>query len=157
MPCIGCDNRDTCVELLPSSCIPYVGYISTTIAANVQCRPNINDVMKAIQDLMDSIKISLGDNTTLTPGCFDFDPATVQQSALNQNFITDICALQTAVDNIPAVDPNTLMLTVDLLCLQDPSCSPQPSYSLQTIIVKLLTAYCNLATRVTTIENFLNL
>lgn len=152
-----CDNRETCTQLIPSSCVPFVGYISPTIAANVQCRPNIDDVLKAIQDLVDSIKTSLGDNTTLTPGCFTFTPATVQQSALNEQMITAICALQVAVADIPGVDPSTLQIPINLLCLQDPSCTPQLTYSLLDVLTKLVTAYCNLQTRVAAIETFLNL
>ena len=49
------------------------------------------------------------------------------------------------------------MIAINLLCLIDPSCTPQTEYSLTEILVKLVTAYCDLLTRVTTIENILNI
>lgn len=155
--CNNCDNRDTCGLIVPSSCVAYVGYISSTIESTLPCRPNLDDVLKQIQNLIDSILTSLGSNKTLTPGCFTFDPTTIQQVALNQSFITKICDLQTQIADLPTMDPNTLMISLNLLCLANPMCTPETQYSLLDILNKLVTSQCNLITRVTNIENFLNL
>ena len=150
------DNRETCTTLLPSSCIPYVGYISPSIQEDITCRPNINDIIKALQELI--VKSSLGDNTTLTNECLTFTPATVTQSQLNQIFITELCNIKQQLADLPTtIDPNTINIAIDLLCLIDPSCTPQTTYTLTEILIKLVTAYCNLLTRVQNIENILNI
>lgn len=152
------DNRESCVELTPSSCVPYTGYISETIKEDIVCRPNINDIFKKLQDLIDKINLGLGDNTTLDDKCLTIDELTVKQSELNQIFINEICEIKTLINNVDGViDPNTIMLIVNLLCLQEPGCPPATSYSLQEIIVKLITAYCDLLTRVQNIETILNI
>ena len=64
------DNRETCVNILPSSCIPYVGYINNSIKPLIlECRPNLNDILKGLQDYIDNIKLELGDNN-IKKGCF---------------------------------------------------------------------------------------
>lgn len=153
------DNRETCTVLVPSSCVPYTGYISTSIQADMpDCRPNINDTLKAIQELIDRIKAKLGDNTTLDEECLDIEPATVTQKDINQVLITEVCVLKTLVGTLGGpIDPDTILLAVDLLCLIDPSCDPQASYTLTEIITKLVTAYCNLLARVVNIETILNI
>lgn len=153
------DNRETCVHLVPSSCIPYVGYISTTIKASiVECRPNINDILKALQDYIDKIQLSLGDNKTLDKKCLAFIPLTVTQVSLNQLFINEICGIKTQIGvlNSP-INAATLTLAVNLLCLQDPVCIIPVTYTLQEILTKLITAYCSLLTRVNTIQTYLNI
>ena len=152
------DNRETCGTLLPSSCIPYTGVVNESVQEGLPCRPNINDVIKNIQNLIDGIKASLGDNTTLDENCLTFNPSSVTQAGLNQIFIDEICSLKEAVAALQEpVDPDTLMVAINLLCLIDPSCDPQTEYSLTEILVKLVTAYCDLLTRVTNIENILNI
>lgn len=153
------DNRETCATLVPSSCIPYTGYVSPNIAEDIpQCRPNINDILKALQELIDKIKDSLGDNTTLDKDCLDFDAAIVKQVELNQLFIDELCAIKAQIGSVDApIDPNLILLIVNLLCLEDPACDPKTSYTLQEIIVKLITAYCDLLARVTNIETILNI
>lgn len=152
------DNRETCGTLLPSSCIPYTGQVNTSIEDNLPCRPNINDILKNIQNLIDKINNSLGDNTTLDPTCLTFTPSTVTQVQLNQLLITEICELKTAVQALQQpIDPDTINIAINLLCLVDPGCTPQTEYTLTEILVKLVTAYCDLLTRVTTIENILNI
>lgn len=152
------DNRETCIDVVSSSCVPYVGYISDTIKDKLpECKPNINDVFKALQEVIDKIKLNLGDNTQLDKNCFDFDETTVTQEELNQLYIDEICLLKDSVGSSGTVSPATISLMVNLLCLQDPACTPQTSYTLQEIIEKLITAYCNLLTRVTNIETILNI
>ena len=152
------DNRETCGTLLPSSCIPYTGVINDSIKEGIPCRPNINDIIKNIQNLIDHIKLGLGDNTTLDPKCLTFDPSYATQSAINQSIITELCSIKDQVIELQKpIDPDTLMIAINLLCLIDPSCTPQTEYSLTEILVKLVTAYCDLLTRVTTIENILNI
>lgn len=152
------DNRETCGTLLPSSCVPYTGVINDSIKDNIPCRPNINDIIKNIQNLIDKIKESLGDNTTLDPECLTFDPTTVTQSELNQEIITELCNLKDAVTALQQpIDPNTINIAIDLLCLVDPGCTPQTTYTLTDILIKLVAAYCDLLADVTNIKNILNL
>lgn len=152
------DNRETCVTILPSSCIPYVGYISTTIKPSIlECRPNINDILKALQDYIDKIQLSLGDNKTLDKKCLAFIPLTVTQVSLNQLFINEICGIKTQIGGLGTINAGTLTLAINLLCLKDPACTPQTTYTLQEILTKLITAYCSLLTRVTAIETYLNI
>jgi len=152
------DNRETCSFLLPSGCIPYTGYISPNLTGLPECKININDVVKSIQELLDKVISSLGDNTTLDKNCFNFNPTTVKQVELNQLFINELCELKsTLADYPPVVDPNTIELAVDLLCLIEEPCEPQETYTLTEIINKLVTAYCGLLTRVQNIENTLNI
>jgi len=155
---ISYDNRESCVALVPSSCIPYTGYVSNNIIPWLPCRPNINDLLKRLQILVDDTKRELGDNTTLDKACLTFTPSTVTQVQLNQLFINQICAILTAIAGIHVtIDPHTFMISIDLNCLQDPGCPPTSSYSLYDILLKLITAYCNLETRVTAIETLLNI
>jgi hypothetical protein len=146
------DNRETCVNPVPSSCVPYTGYISTTIADDVpDCKPNINDVIN-------KLKTQAGDLTTLDKSCLTFTPATVTQKELDQLFIDELCTIKAQIAALDlTVDPGTIEIAINLLCLEDPACDPQLTYTLQEILVKLITAYCNLLTRVTNIETILNI
>ncbi len=141
------DNRETCTLQLPSSCMPYTGYVSPTIFTTELCRPNINDILKKLQEVIDAIKTSLGDNSLLEDDCLDLDMSAASQSTINQKFITDLCLLKTAVDALEEpIDPDTIILAVDLLCLLDPTCVPTATYTLTDVIKKLISAYCNLLT-----------
>lgn len=153
------DNRETCTVVVPSSCVPYVGYISEIIVEDMpECKPNINDVIKSIQLLLERMKASLGDNTTLDEACLDIDPALDSQKTINQTFINEICTIKDQIALLGgAIDISILTMAVDLLCLEDPSCDPQPSYTLLAIIEKLIAAYCDLLDRVTNIETILNI
>lgn len=153
------DNRETCSLLVPSSCVPYTGYIATSLVPLLPpCKPNINDVLKALQDLLDTTRAKLGNNTTLNKECFTFNPALATQKDINQEMITKICALITAVNALGGpVDPTTIQVAIDLLCLETPGCTVPATYTLQEILEKLVTAYCNLLTRVTNIETILNI
>lgn len=152
------DNRETCVNLVPSGCVPYTGYISTTIKDALPCKPNVNDVLKKLQELIDKASAAIVDNTTLDKKCLTFDPAKVKQNDLNQIFITELCTLKTQVTNLgKPVDPDTIKLAIDILCLEDASCDPKTEYTLEEILKKLITAYCGLETRVKAIETLLNI
>ncbi len=152
------DNRETCGTLLPSSCIPYTGYISEAVNENLPCRPNINDVLKNIQNLIDTINDSLGDNTTLDKECFTFNPATASQKDINQELIVKVCELKTAVEDLQnPIDPDTINIAINLLCLLNEECDPQEEYTLTEILEKLVIAYCDMNTRITNIENILNI
>lgn len=154
---ISSDNRETCVTLLPSSCIPFTGAMTDAVKALVtQCRPNINDVIKAIEDLIDQIRLQTID-TDLT--CLQLSDDSVDtQPELNQLIVDQLCLIKDQIATLGTpIDPNAINVIIDLMCLQDPSCDPPTSYTLQQVLVKLITAYCNLLTRVTTIETFLNL
>lgn len=135
------DNRDTCGLLVPSSCIPYTGYISNNIKSDVVCRPNINDILKQLQDLVDSIKITSDENAT----------AIAQINTTIATINAQIATLQADID------PNLINLAVNLLCMQNPSCEPKTTYTLPEVITALITNYCSLLTRVQTIEQTLNL
>lgn len=151
------DNRDACSVVLPSGCVPYTGYLSTTLAPLVTCKPNINDIMKLLQDSLDKINTNLGDNTTLDVQCLgQINASTATQKDLNQLFITNLCTILSGLGN-GGIDPNSIILPIDLLCLIDPSCEVQSTYTLVEAITKLVTNYCSLATRVKTIETTLNL
>lgn len=158
---ISYDNRETCPIVHSSSCVAYTGNIADSIKAlNIlpECKPNINDIFKALQALIDKINTNLGDNKTLDKKCLTFDKLTINQKDLNQLFITELCAIKTLIGNSnTTVDPATIQIAVNLLCLQDPLCITATTYSLQTILTKLITAYCGLLTRVTTIETLLNI
>jgi hypothetical protein len=143
---------------VPSGCVPYTGVINESISKDLPCKPNINDVISNIQKLIDSINSGLGDNTELDKNCFSFTPSTIKQSELNQIFIDELCQIKKDLTTItPIVDPKTLDVAINLLCLQTPSCAPQATYSLQEVLEKLITAYCGLLTRVKTIETILNI
>jgi hypothetical protein len=153
------DNRNTCGETLPSSCIPYTGYVSDTIKNLLPCRPNINDVVKNLQILIDDVKAKLGDNTTLDETCLDFDPATATQKAINQELITELCTIKTQVENLidGTIDPDLINVAISLLCLEDPACEVAETYTLTDILNKLVTNYCSLLDRVVNIESILNI
>lgn len=153
------DNRETCVAPLPSSCVPYTGEINDIIKADLPlCKPNINDIFKSLQTLIDKIQKSLGDNKTLDKECLTFAPATVTQKELNQIFVDELCEIKTILGTIDGgIDPATIKLAVDLLCLIEPLCEPKEEYTLTEIITKLVAAYCSLLTRVTNIEILLNI
>lgn len=153
------DNRETCINVTSSSCVAYMGYVSDSIKSKLpECKPNINDVLKAIQELLDKTIAGLGDNKTLDKKCLGLTPATDTQKIINQKLIDELCALKTQLGTTGgAVSSTSIRLAVNLLCLQDPACTPQSTYSLQELFDKLVTGYCNLLTRVDTIENVLNI
>jgi hypothetical protein len=153
------DNRDSCAQVITSSCVPYVGYISSTIKDSLPCKPNINDVLKKLQELVDKNTAASVDNTTLDKKCFSFTPATVKQSELNQLFITEICTLKSTSGGSSSgpIDQSRIKYAVDLLCLEDPACTPKTEYTGEEIFDKLLGAYCDLLKRVLDIETLLNI
>lgn len=153
------DNREACSTLIPSGCVPYTGYVSDSIKTLLSCRPNINDIFKVLQNSIDSINLAIGDNKQLTIGCFtDLDISVASQKDINQSIFNKICTLTSSVTALDGgVNPDLINLAVDLLCLADSSCEPKASYTLTEVIVKLLTNYCSLLTRVQTIESTLNL
>lgn len=152
------DNRESCASVTPSGCVPYTGYISTTIKDSLPCKPNVNDILKKLQELVDKLSASSVDNTGLTKNCFTFDAAKVKQNELNQLFINELCSLkQQLSQSSGTVDPATIKLAINLLCLQDPACAPKTEYTLQEILTKLIAAYCDLSTRVKNIETILNI
>ena len=135
------DNRETCGnQIVPTSCLPYTGYVSDTIKDLLPCRPNANDVFKNLQILVDDIKAGLGDNRKLDSDCFDFNPEEDSQKQLNQELISKVCDLTTKVEELieGQVDPNLIKLAVDLLCLEDTGYEPKTEYTLTEIIVKLI-------------------
>lgn len=151
------DNRETCTDTLPSSCVPYTGYISTTIAESLPCRPNINDILKKLQQLIDTINTGIGDNSGLET-CLSLDSTPFDQSEFNAAVAAELCAIKALLNAVdPVINPDTIKLAIDLLCLLDPSCTPQSTYTLTEILTKLVVNYCNLLTRVQTIEAALNI
>lgn len=157
------DNRETCTTLTTSSCVPYTGAINEDVTTELQTiapcgRPNINDIIKSLQSIIDKLKATIGNNKTLTTQCLTFTPSTVTQKELNQLFINELCTLKSSIENLqPTVDPETFMVAINLLCLETDGCDPQNEYSLQVILEKLITNYCNLLTRIQNIETVLNL
>lgn len=151
------DNRETCTTLIPSSCVPYTGFVSDNIKEELPCRPNVNDVLKSVQELVDKIKKGLGDNTKLNRDCLSFNPETVTQEQLNGLFINELCALRENYECSSQIDVGSLALAVNILCLEDPTCTPKQIYTVQELFNKLIAAYCNLLTRVQAIEQLLNI
>lgn len=153
------DNRDTCGDMSPSSCVPYTGYISDSIADKMPCRPNVNDVLLNLQILIDKLNTQLGDNTTLDKECFTYNPLTDTQKQLNQELITDICLLQTQVAGLlgAGISADDIVVTANLQCLADPACEPSDDNTLTYIITKLVNNYCSLLDRVVNIESILNI
>lgn len=152
------DNRESCGNVLSSSCVPYTGYISDTIKDDFKCKPNINDVFKRIQELLDEIKESLGDNTKLKLLCLEGQiNEEFSQKDLNQQLINKICELEGLISNNNEINPELIKITINLLCLQDPSCDPKEQYSIVELFQKLIVAHCNLLGRVQAIENILNI
>ena len=154
------DNRETCALVVPSSCIPYTGIVTTVIDKDLPaCRPNINDVFTSLQTTIDKIQTSLGDNTTLVVDCMtSINPATATQSQINQAILVKLCALQELISGEDVeIDPSTILITINMLCLINEECEPQTAYTLTEILTMLVTAYCDLLSRVKIIETFLNL
>ena len=154
------DNRETCTSPVPSACVPYTGYISDTLKDIIPCKPNINDILAQLQDFVDKINISLGDNKTIVTSCLPstLDITTATQKDINQNIIDLLCALKATVEGTgSSIDSNNIPITIDLSCLEDPSCDPKVSYKLIEVLNKLVTNYCDLNTRTTKIEQLLNL
>ena len=154
------DNRATCTSPVPSACVPYTGYVSDSISDALPCKPNVNDVIAQMQDLIDKMYASRGDNTSLDILCLPdtLDVSTATQKDINQAVFTLLCQLQTTLSSITgSSDANNLSVTIDLSCLQDPSCTPQTSYTLITVLTKLVLNYCDLNTRTTRIEQLLNI
>lgn len=151
------DNRESCGEVLPSSCIPYTGYIHDELKDSFKCKPNINDVSKKIQDLIFEIKDYLGDNSKIKLLCLEDElEDNFTQEDFNSALLKLVCQLKTIIGD-GSIDPDTIKLSISLLCLEDPSCDPKEEYTIKELFSKLIVAYCNLLTRVKNIENILNI
>lgn len=150
------DNRESCGVPVPSSCVPYVGYVSPAIEKLLGCKPNINDVLKVIQDFLDYLNNALGCNQNLTAGCLNFDPATVTQEQLNQLFINQLCP-EGSTQAQSASDIGSQLLTIDIGCLQTPNCTPATQYTLLNVLNKLISGYCSLLNDVNNLKNILNI
>lgn len=151
------DNRDSCGKVLPSSCVPYTGYIGDSIKDSFKCKPNINDLFKKLQDLIDEIKKSLGDNSELDLNCIKDDlNKDFSQQELNQAVLNKLCELENSINN-NTLDVSTAKIVISLLCLEDPSCDTKSSYTVRELFTKLISAYCDLLTRVRNIETILNI
>lgn len=159
MPCTDCkDSRVNCSDKISSTCVPYNGKVSPLIKDLIPCDPNVNDVLEQVQTLIEKIKKGLGDNTYLDKKCLSYNPLTVTQKDLNQEFTNDICALRTAVSGLStAIDASTFMIAIDLLCLTNVTCAIPTTYSLLDILERILVKLCDHETRITAIETFLNL
>jgi hypothetical protein len=153
------DNRETCVNPVPTSCLPYTGYVSDSIKELLPCRPNANDVFKNLQILIDKINKGLGDNTKLDEKDFSFNPTTDSQQILNQELIDNVSELNANVQTLleGQVDPDLIKLAVSLMCIEDSACDPKEQYSLTEILTKLINSHCELLNRVATIEATLNI
>ena len=151
------DNRESCGTVIPSSCVPHTGYVSPLIEEKIPCRPNINDINKEIQKLIEEIKESLGDNKTLDTKCTNLDAQVVKQSEINQKFIDFICDLLNWRDNLDlTVHPEDIDVPIDLSCLGD-NCEPQATYTLLDILNRFLVTLCNHENRIKNIEAILNI
>lgn len=158
MPCQDCDKRKECGNKMPSTCVDYTGVVSTLIKDKIKCSPNVNDVIEQIQIVIENIKKTLGDNTKLNKKCLvTLDPLTATQQTINQKFIDEICALKTLVSNLNLPDASTIMITIDLLCLENVNCDIPTAYTLLDILQRIITKICNLETRVQAIEILLNI
>lgn len=160
VPCQDCDGRLNCSSTTPSTCVDYVGKVSTLIKNLIPCRPNLNDVLEQLQKLMEDIKRSLGDNRLLDKKCLTFNNLIVTQKELNQVFIDKLCELETAFANIGdtlTIDAINVTMDINLLCIENELCDPLTTYTLSAILLKMVTKICNLETRVTAIETFLGL
>ena len=157
--CNSYDNRESCVTTVPSSCVPYTGYLSAQLFPEGACKPNVNDILRKLQDIVDTIQSSLGDNKQLDKGCLTFDATTASQKTINQQLITQLCAAKLAITVLQAqtINPDNILIAIDLLCLLDPQCEPATTYTLTDIITKLVVNYCNLLERVIAIETALNM
>lgn len=151
------DNRNTCGETLPSSCVPYTGYISDDIKKELQCKPNINDILKSVQVILEELDKKLGDNSKLSLTCLsDKIDSEFSQEALNQLFADTLCELKEYINN-NTLDISTATLAINILCLNDPTCEPKENYTVKELFTKFISGYCDLLNRVKTIENILNI
>jgi hypothetical protein len=158
MACQDCDKRKECGDKLPSVCVDYTGKISPLIKDKIKCSPNVDDILEQVQIVIENIKKTLGDNTKLNKKCLtSLDPLTVTQQGINQKFIDEICALKTLVADLDLPDASTILITIDLLCLENVNCDIPTAYTLLDILQRIITKICNLETRVQAIETLLNI
>lgn len=151
------DNRESCGEVISSSCVPYVGYIHDELSNEFKCKPNINDILKKVQELIFETKEYLGDNSKLKLSCLeDSLEEGFSQEEFNQVLIKELCELKKVLGD-GNIDPDNIKLAISLLCLQDPSCDPKQEYTIKELFTKLIAGYCNLLSRVKNIENILNI
>lgn len=146
------DNRQTCGLTLPTSCLPYTGYVSDSIKDLIPCKPNANDIFKQLQILIDNLKKTLGDNTQLDKKCVDFVTSVGTQQELNQELIDQICSIKDALGLLDTSDSDNIMIEMNLGCLQEAGCAPKTEYSVKEILTKLVTNYCSLLSRIEALE-----
>lgn len=152
------DNRGTCGQILPSGCVPYTGYQTDDIKEKLPCNANINDIIKYLLDIIDTINKNLGDNSKLSVNCLTDIKETSTQQEINQVFINVLCDIKNKiVDTGSDIDIANIDIAIDILCLNDASCEPKLKYSLLEILTKLISGYCNLLNRIKVIENILNI
>lgn len=150
------DNRETCTALIPSGCIPYTGYISDNIKDNLpDCKPNANDVLKAIQERLDRLIYLFGETKDLS--CIGSTTGEYIQSEVNEFVLSEICALKASVNQALTIDPEQIKIVIDILCLDDQNCVPKEEYTLRELFERLFTSFCDLNDRVKNIEQLLNL
>lgn len=160
IPCQDCDGRLNCPDPIASTCVDYVGKVSTLIKNVVPCKPNLNDILEQIQKLLEGIKTSLGDNRLLDKKCLTFNGLIVTQKELNQIFIDKFCELETAIANIGdtlTLDAARITMEINLLCIENELCDPLVTYDLATILTKMVLKICDHETRIAAIETFLGL
>lgn len=153
------DNRGTCVNMTPTGCQPYTGYVGEDLDNLLPCRPNANDIFKFILLTLENLETKLGDNTKLDKSCLSFTADDISQKDLNQEFITQICLLKSLLVTISGqfINADNIIADVNLGCLIEDGCEPQPEYSVLDVLKKLLIGYCNLLDRVTILEETINL
>lgn len=158
--CTNCDKRENCAEPISSACIDYTGKVSNLIKTKVTCAPNINDIIEEAYKILEQIKKSLGDNTTLDKQCLTYNSAIVTQKELNQEFTNKLCELDQAITDLGVIlpiDAANIVMTINLLCVESSLCVPLTQYTLAQILQKFVLKICDHETRITAIETFLGL
>lgn len=150
------DNRETCTSLLPSSCIPYTGVISDNIKDKLpECRPNINDVLKGVQERLDRLIYLFGETKNVE--CIGSTTGDFIQSDINEYVLSEIKKLKCYLNETGTINPESIKIAIDLLCFNDPDCFAKTEFSIQEVFEKLVSGYCDLTERVKNIELLLNI
>lgn len=145
------DNRETCGLIVPSSCSPYTGYIPESAQDDIQCKPNVNDIIKNIYDQLEDLK-NFVDISDVDFDCLDESIETLSQAF--QQIVNKICQESSSPELQNVED---YAFPIDLSGIQVPACESKPSYTIEEIFLNILSSIDNMQQEITNIKTILNI
>lgn len=117
------DNRDTCAQVVYSSCVRYSGEVNEIIDEDqLGCPPNINDVIEQLLEVVKTIKENT-DIKEVDSSCLSDCPtcdAKDTHKDLFEYIIKALCSITDRLKTVEEIDIMSTKFNVNLSCFNNP-------------------------------------